>query len=77
MIDKLLEERSNGYKLLEEPRITLEGPSCEDRVGTGPPRVRTELVYVDLGYWVYSPFDSCGMCAGGVCLRENKDTHRP
>ena len=23
---------------------------CEDRIGTGPPRARTEVIYVDLGY---------------------------
>ena len=22
---------------------------CEDRIGTGPPRARTEVIYVDLG----------------------------
>ena len=27
---------------------------CEDRLGTGPPRARTEVIYVDLGYWVIS-----------------------
>ena len=27
---------------------------CEDRIGTGPPRARTEVIYVDLGYWAIS-----------------------
>jgi len=27
---------------------------CEDRVGTGPPRARTEVIYVDLGHWAIS-----------------------
>ena len=27
---------------------------CEDRVGTGPPRVKTEVIYVDLRYWSIS-----------------------
>jgi len=27
---------------------------CEDRLGTGPPRARTEVIYVDLGYWAVS-----------------------
>ena len=26
----------------------------EDRLGTGPPRARTQVIYVDLGYWVIS-----------------------
>ena len=26
-----------------------------DRIGTGPPRARTEVIYVDLGCWGYSP----------------------
>ena len=26
-----------------------EGGGCEDRLGTGPPRARTEVIYVDLG----------------------------
>jgi len=28
--------------------------SCEDRLGTGPPRARTDVIYVDLGYWAIS-----------------------
>jgi len=24
--------------------------ACEDRIGTGPPRARTQVIYVDLGY---------------------------
>ena len=38
---------------------TSPQPPCEDRIGTGPPRARTEVIYVDLGYWaiasVFSP----------------------
>ena len=30
---------------------------CEDRIGTGPPRARTEAIYVDLGR-----FGSTDMC---------------
>ena len=26
--------------------------TCEDRIGTGPPQARTEVIYVDLGYCV-------------------------
>jgi len=29
--------------------------SFEDRIGTGPPRARTEVIYVDLGYWAIRP----------------------
>ena len=31
---------------------------CEDRIGTGPPRVRTEVIHVDLGYWAILGPDS-------------------
>ena len=31
---------------------TLHTRPCEDRIGTGPPRARTEVIYVDLGYWL-------------------------
>ena len=27
---------------------------CEDRIGTGPPRARTEVISVDLEYWAIS-----------------------
>jgi len=27
---------------------------CEDRIGTGPPRARTNVIYVDLGCWAIS-----------------------
>ena len=30
------------------------GGGCEDRIGTGPPRARTEVIYVDFGYWAIS-----------------------
>ena len=29
---------------------------CEDRIGTGPPRPRTGVIYADLGYCVFSTF---------------------
>ena len=25
--------------------------SCEDRIGSGRPRARTGVIYVDMGYW--------------------------
>ena len=28
--------------------------SCEDRIGTGPSRARTEVIYANLGYWAIS-----------------------
>ena len=27
---------------------------CEHRIGTGPPRAKTEVIHVDLGYWAVS-----------------------
>ena len=38
--------------LSQETRLnshTPHRPHCEDRIGTGPPRARTEDIYVDLG----------------------------
>ena len=32
--------------------------SCEDRLGTGPPRARTEVIYADLGAGVGGPHTS-------------------
>jgi len=32
----------------------LTGAECEDRIGTGPPRARTEVIYVELGCWAIS-----------------------
>ena len=32
---------------------------CEDRVGTGPPQARTEVIYVDLGFWAISGSNQC------------------
>ena len=29
---------------------------CEDRIGTGPPRVKTLVIYVDLGCWAFYPY---------------------
>ena len=33
--------------------MTLKTPQLqrEDRIGTGPPRARTQVIYVDLRYW--------------------------
>ena len=42
----------NMYFRLKSPRLAMA--SCEDRIGTGPPRARTEVIYVDLGYWASS-----------------------
>ena len=30
--------------------VNLRNAQCEDRIGTGPPRARAEVIYVDLGY---------------------------
>jgi len=38
----------------EEPRVTKMGETCEDRIGTGPPRARTDVIYVDSGSWAIS-----------------------
>ena len=39
----------------------------EDRLGMGPPRARTEVVSVDLGYWAVSQ-TSCGRrCSRTPC----------
>jgi len=27
--------------------------ACEDRIGTGPSRARTEVIHEDLGYWTF------------------------
>jgi len=36
-----------------EAEIALTGFGCEDRIGTGPPRARREVIYVDLGSSVF------------------------
>ena len=33
---------------------TLDYILCEDRIGTGPPRAKTEVMYLDLEYWAIS-----------------------
>jgi len=38
----------------DRTRNTVPGTDCEDRIGTSPPRARTEVIYVDLGYWAIS-----------------------
>jgi hypothetical protein len=38
---------------------------CEDRIGTGPPRAKTEVIHVDLGYWAISAVQR----SGGAPLR--------
>ena len=30
------------------------GKVCEVRIGTGPPRARTEVIHADLGHWAVS-----------------------
>ena len=35
-------------------RLRWEAALCEDRIGTGPPRTRTEVIHVDLGHWTVS-----------------------
>ena len=40
----------HGRKVL----VKLQKGVCEDRLGTGPPRARTEVIYVDLGCWAIS-----------------------
>ena len=46
---------SPGSLPLESQRGCSADPACcEDRIGTGPPLARTEVVYVDLGYWAIS-----------------------
>ena len=34
---------------------------CKERIGTGPPRARTEVIYVDLGYWLDPPKRGSGL----------------
>ena len=43
----------------------MGGGGGEDRIGTGPPRARTEVICVDLGYWAF------GQCSddGGAAHR--------
>jgi len=38
----------------------LRCEDCEDRTGTGPPLARTEVIYVDLGYWAISGLSRYG-----------------
>ena len=40
---------------------------CEDRIGTGPPRARTKVIYVDLGYWAIS------IRSSQVALRDRRE----
>ena len=49
--------RSSGFGFwLQVSGFRIRGGDnlCEDRIGTGPPRARTEVIYVDLGYWAIS-----------------------
>jgi len=50
---------------------------CEDRIGTGPPRARTEVIYVDLGYWAISGFHEWSDLALGVGLDEEVELALP
>jgi len=57
----------------DENCIKMPGYSCEDRVGTGPPQARTEVIYVDLGYWAISVvFIIPGTCWDLQTRRESK-----
>ena len=38
------EETANSF-----PASAFRSCPCEDRIGTGPPRARTEVIYVDCG----------------------------
>jgi len=51
----------NGIGLRDQPWVIrrqnlarLMELECEDRIGTGPPRARTDVIYVDLGNWAIS-----------------------
>ena len=45
-------DQSNPQNRPDTPETGKESVAQpEDRIGTGPPRARTEVVYVDLGYW--------------------------
>ena len=51
-------------------------PECEERIGSGPPQARTEVIYVDLGYWATS--GSLTLKArrfAGVQMRVGRDHH--
>ena len=43
-----------GFSLLGGvicPNVVSRVEKRADRIGTGPPRARTQVIYVDLGYW--------------------------
>ena len=43
---------SRKHRVLKSPLGIWCG--CADRIGTGPPQARTEVIYVDLEYWAVS-----------------------
>ena len=53
----------------------VAGALCEDRIGTGPPRSRTKVVYVKLGYWACS--GSIHPKGDPVLWRINSSVFRP
>ena len=46
--------RQRRIRLSARANRTSSRGGGEDRIGTGPPRARTEVIYVDLGYWAIS-----------------------
>jgi hypothetical protein len=65
----------NGFACgLSTPKTLFEqrGGPCEDRIGTGPPRARAEVIYVDLVNRAISGSESslCGQ-VGGASTRES------
>ena len=58
--------------------VPLYAATFEDRIGTGLPRARTEVIYKDLGYWAISPLERCMEVKeeGGHC-RANTGVPRP
>ena len=47
-------EEARGRPVNELAMCLPRQVMCEDRIGTGPPRARTEVIYADLGYWAIS-----------------------
>ena len=47
--------------------LCAEEGRCEDRIGTGPPRARTEVIYADLRYWAFSRYSANKERAQGRC----------
>jgi len=58
------------YMTALRARAVLTIP-CEDRIGTGPPRARTQVIYVDLGY-----SSGCEECEDRAHVRRARDLHK-